>query len=207
MILVACGLKREADLIERPGVRVITGGGQVVRLERELEAQSYLADAVTSVGLAGALVDDLSPGDWIVDCNDDAWRAALLAALPNARAGRIMGSDAPVATARAKAALYAATGAVAVDMESHAAARVAARHKLPFAAIRVISDRADARLPAAALAGMRADGGIATGAVIGALMRSPGQLPSLLRTAREAAAGFRALSRDGRRWPFPPSMR
>ena len=42
----------------------------------------------------------------------------------------------------------------------HIAARVAARHDLPFAIIRVISDGADHALPPAALVGMRPDGGI-----------------------------------------------
>ena len=43
---------------------------------------------------------------------------------------------------KAKAALRATTGADAVDMESHIAARYAEQHSLPFAALRVISDPA-----------------------------------------------------------------
>jgi nucleoside phosphorylase len=57
-----------------------------------------------------------------------------------------------------KRALRAETGALAVDMESHVAARVAARRGLPFAVVRVISDSADEALPPAAQIGMKPDG-------------------------------------------------
>lgn len=109
--------------------------------------------------------------------------------------GTITGSDVPLATASDKAALYAQTGAFAVDMESHIAAQVAARHGLPFAAIRVISDAADTTLPPAALAGMRPDGGIAIGAILSSLARNPTQLPALIRTACDAEKALRTLGR------------
>jgi hypothetical protein len=101
----------------------------------------------------------------------------------------------PLSTAADKSAAFSQTGALAIDMESHVAARVAARHSLPFAALRVISDAADTTLPAAALAGMRPDGGIAIGAVLSSLVRNPAQLPALIRTARDAEQAFRALGR------------
>jgi len=61
--------------------------------------------------------------------------------------------------------------------------------------VRVISDRADHALPPAALAGMRRDGGIALGAVLASLARSPSQLPALIRTGRDAQRALRALGR------------
>ena len=88
-----------------------------------------------------------------------------------------------VVDAAAKAALHSATGALAVDMESHVAAAFAAAHGLPFAALRVISDGADRALPKAAQAGMKPDGG----------MDVPRQLPALIRTGREAEVAFRQL--------------
>jgi hypothetical protein len=100
-----------------------------------------------------------------------------------------------VVDAASKAALHAATGALAVDMESHIAARVAARHGLPFAVARTISDGADRALPRAAQAGMRPDGGMDVGAVIAQLGRRPWELPALIRTGMEAEAAFRALLR------------
>lgn len=115
--------------------------------------------------------------------------------LPNAHRGTIIGSDTIIASALEKAALYAKTGAVAVDMESHIAARVAERHNLPFAILRTISDTADHALPPAALVGMKADGGVALGAVLASLTRNPAQLPALIRTGRDAGAAFASLRR------------
>lgn len=107
----------------------------------------------------------------------------------------IVGADTIIASAAEKAALYAQTGAIAVDMESHIAARVAARHNLPFAILRTISDSADQALPPAALVGMRPDGGVALGAILASLARNPAQLPALIRTGRDASAAFGSLAR------------
>jgi hopanoid-associated phosphorylase len=201
-LLVATGLRREARRIASAGVVAIAGGGDAARLEAQIEALAGSAVAILSSGLAGALspllvAGDIVIGTGLVDQPPIASRLAdwLVRKLPDARVGLIAANDRPVADAAAKAALHARTGALAVDMESHVAARVAARHKLPFAALRVISDRAGDSLPPAALVGMRADGAIAVGAVIGSLLRHPLQLPALLRTAREAEAAFRALGR------------
>ena len=143
----------------------------------------------------------LAPGDWVVGSGvgevetDPAWTTRLLAALPGARLGPIAGSDVMVVDAQAKAALHAATGALAVDMESHIAARVARRHGLPFAAARTISDAADRALPRAAQAGMKPDGGMDVLAVMATLARRPWELPALIRTGLEAETAFAALLR------------
>ena len=113
--------------------------------------------------------------------------------LPHAHFSNVVGADAIIASAAAKSALYSSTGAIAVDMESHIAARVAERHNLPFAILRTISDTADHALPPAALVGMKPDGGVALGAVLASLARNPAQLPALLRTGRDAAKAFAAL--------------
>ena len=98
----------------------------------------------------------------------------------------------------AKRALRRVTGAAAVDTESHIAAAIAAAHRLPFAAIRVVADSARRSLPPVALVALAADGKISGRAVLASLARTPGQLPSLLRTAIDARTAFRALLR-GRR--------
>ena len=98
-----------------------------------------------------------------------------------------------VVAADEKARLYRETGALAVDMESHVASRIAARRGLPFAALRIISDAADMTLPPAALVGMRPDGGVASGAILRSLARHPGQLPALIRLGRDAGTAFRVL--------------
>ncbi|QYE34550.1 phosphorylase [Polymorphobacter sp. PAMC 29334] len=190
MILVATGLLREAKLIARDGVVVIAGGGDAARLERELSALAGQASAILSIGLAGALVGGLKPGDWVVE-----GKVAPFIVPPGARRGRITASERPVADAIAKRALYAATGAIAVDMESGVAARVAKRHRRRFAALRVISDSVEHGLPPAALLGMRPDGAMDLPAVLRSLWRQPGQLGALIRTGWAAERAFRALGR------------
>jgi adenosylhomocysteine nucleosidase len=111
----------------------------------------------------------------------------------------LLGVNAMVAEATQKASLHSTTGAVAVDMESHVVARVARRHRLPFAAARVISDAAHHNLPPAARVGMKSDGGLDLPAVLRSLLVNPGQLPALIRTGLEAERGFRALLRGHRR--------
>jgi hopanoid-associated phosphorylase len=208
-ILAATGLKREARILCGPGVLAIPGGGQSAALEAALlAAAADGASGLISIGIAGALAEGLSPGDWavasavIVDGEavptDEAWREALLARLPGAKAGAFLGSEAMLTEAAEKRRLHAATGALAVDMESHVAARVARRTGLPFAAARVISDAAGRDLPAAVRAGMRADGGMALWPVLAALARDPSQLGSLIRTGLEAERAFQALERAGR---------
>lgn len=124
---------------------------------------------------------------------DDTVVEQLRRAMPDAARGRIVGGDAILASVMAKRALRDATGGVAVDMESHVAARVAARRGLAFGAVRVISDGAADDLPPAALVGMRPDGGLALGAVLASLARDPRQLPALIRTGRQADRAFAGL--------------
>lgn len=188
MILIATGMQAEARLFAAPGLCVIAGGGDHARLERALDAAAPGARLIVSSGLAGALSPELDVGDVVLD-----GPAALVARLPAAHAGAVIGSDRALASVADKRAA-AQGGAIAVDMESHVARAVAARHGLECLVARVISDRADHALPPAALVGMRADGGVALGAVLASLARHPGQLPALVRTARDAGRAMRALS-------------
>jgi hopanoid-associated phosphorylase len=204
MILAATGLQRERRILEGPGVTAIAGGGDAERLERALELQIQGARGLASIGIGGGLAPGLEAGDWVVaDAvlagearweTDKAW-SARLGDLLGAQRGTIVGSDTIVATAADKARLHAATGSLAVDMESHVVARVAARHGKPFVALRVISDPAERGLPPAALVGMAPDGGPAIGAVLRSLLSRPGQLPALLRLARDAERAFGSLLR------------
>lgn len=200
-VIAVTGLQREARILAGPGVIALAGGGDLARLEAEIEAARADAWGIISIGLGGALAEGLTPGAWVVASAvgdlqaDPAWAQRLMQALPGARLGPIAGSDVMVTDARAKAALHAASGALAVDMESRVAARVARRHGLPFAAARTISDAADRALPKAAQAGMRPDGRMDVMAVIAALALRPWELPALIRTGIEAEAAFGALLR------------
>lgn len=177
-----------------PEVIAIAGGGDGARLERELEAAAVGAKLILSSGLAGALDPALKPGNVIL-AGDAALIERLRPLLPEAKIGRVFGSDVAIGSVAAKAAARTQSGALAVDMESHIAWRVAKRHGLPFLVARVISDGAHHALPPAALVGMKPDGGIAFGAVLASLARHPRQLPALIRTGRDAEIAFRALRR------------
>lgn len=199
-ILIACGLKREATLLGGPGVVAIPGGGDAARLEAALEAAAGSAGAIVSAGIAGAFAPQLRVGDIVIGehiighgATDPALAARLASALPGAMLGPIKGGDQIWARAADKAAMFGSTRALAADMESHVAARVAARHNLPLAVVRVISDSAAEDLPPAALVGMKPDGGMALGAVLRSLARRPTQLPALIRTGRHAEVAFQRL--------------
>lgn len=162
--------------------------------------------AIVSFGIAGGLAPGLSAGTPLVgraiiaqdgqhfEC-DRSWAQGLANALGGAPIVDIAGVDVPIADPAHKRALHVATGAVAVDMESHIAARFAAAHNLPFVAFRVVADPAERQLPHAALVGLRDDGGVAIGAVLQSVWREPRQIPHLIRTALDTRAAFASLFR------------
>jgi adenosylhomocysteine nucleosidase len=163
---------------------------------------------IISIGIAGGLAPGLAPGHWVVAsgvvhgneryATDTAWSHRLLKALPDAVFADISGVDAPIVAQSDKSRLHQDTGTVAVDMESHIAARIAAAHGIPFAACRVIIDPAERTLPPAALVGMRSDGKADVWAVARSLLRQPRQLFALMRVVADARAARSALF-QGRR--------
>ncbi len=104
-------------------------------------------------------------------------------------------ADAVVATAADKRALFMATGAEAVDLESGAVGIVADRHRLPFAVLRAVCDPAGTTLPPAALLALDQAGAIGLWRVAHSVLGAPGQLPALLRLARDAGRARTALVR------------
>jgi adenosylhomocysteine nucleosidase len=159
--------------------------------------------------MAGALSRKLRPGACLIGGEvvhesasyhaDAAWAARLRAKLGGAEIVAIAGVDRPLVTQSQKQALFEATGAAAADMESHVAARLAAKHGLPFAVLRVVADPQERGLPPAALAGMRADGTTDVAAVLGSVGKNPAQIPQLVRVAADAGRAFSALLRCHRR--------
>ena len=204
-IIAVTGMTKEAEIVGGDSVIAVAGGGDAKGLAAKLDALHGDITGVISVGLGGGLSPLLKVGDAVIAdriiagseifrCSDN-WRVALAARLPHAHQGALAASDIILDTADAKTALFAASGALAVDMESHVAARFAAARQLPFAALRIISDDAAHVLPPAALVAMKPDGGIALGRVLGSLLRRPGQVPALIRTARSSNKAFAELLR------------
>ena len=166
------------------------------------------AQALLSFGLAGGLDPGLAPGALViaeavvspagaVHETNGPWRDALAAALASETPviGRIAGSDRAVASVAAKRALRETSEALAVDMESHRVAAVAAETQAPFAVLRVVADPAGRTLPRAALAGLGPDGEINLGAVLGGLALRPWEAPAMVALALDAWRGLAALSR------------
>lgn len=181
--------------------------GDAATTRARLEALiSEGGDAVASFGIAGALDPALKPGTLVIPetvldmgaggediATDQAWRSGLAASAP-AASGKLVSVVAPVTTPAHKARLYSETGGVAVDMESAIAARLAADKGLPFLVVRAIADDARLALPAAALAGVDADGRVRPLATAMALFRLPGELFGLIRLARATAMARRRLT-------------
>lgn len=206
VVAVTC-LALEARIALGPGVAVICNHAS--QLVASLEAAAkHGAAGIISFGIAGGLVPHLAAGDWVVASGvrtqqghfptDRGWARALLEALPGAVHAEIIGADTPIAEPVEKRQLHLRTGAVAVDTESHVAARIAAAHRIPFAACRAVIDPAHSLLPPAAVFGLRHDGTADVIAVLRSVMRQPSQLPALARTALDARTAGAALRR-GRR--------
>ena len=206
MIVAVTGLDREARVIARPEVITVVGGGDryalEVRIHNALEAG---ARRILSIGICGALSPSLRVGDCVVAtevvtgteriATDQGWTSELFTQVPTARLGVLAGSDSVVADRRDKHRLHRETAALAVDMESHVAARVARERSLPFAALRVVSDSHRQSLPHAARVAMSRNGKINVRAVLRSLALRPIQIPVVIRTAWEAEKAFRALIR------------
>ncbi len=206
MIIAATGLVREARVVAGLGVTAISGGGRSALLREKLErALAQGADGIISIGIAGGLAPSLKSGDCVIASaivtegqhipTDASWTARLSARLPAALVGPLTSSDGIIFGKMSKAALFHATGAYAVDMESHIAARLAGLHRIPFAALRTIADPAHRKLPPLVSRAITQDGTVNLSAVLKAILLDPRQIPALIRTARESNAAFQALLR------------
>jgi len=200
-IVAVTGLAFEARLAGC--VAVVSDGVRTPALLQK--AISSGVRGILSFGVCGGLSPHLAPGQWVVASSillgeeahfpHQQWSQRLSAMLPRSIQGPILAVEQLVASAKHKPELYARTGAIAVDMESHFAAKVAAAHNLPFASCRVVIDPAHRRLPPAALLNLRPGGAIDLRAVVQSVIRRPGQLPDLLRLAIDAFRAQSALRR------------
>jgi adenosylhomocysteine nucleosidase len=216
--IAVTGLAFEASIVAGPGVTVLCGSGHLY-FKRALEqATRQGCRGIISFGIAGGLAPHLKPGACVVARNvvceqgrypsHVRWAQSLLESVRDSGDRRevfggafsrdicladIAGSDVVVASAEHKRSIYEKTGAVAVDMESHIAARFAAEHRLPFAAFRVVTDPSHRALPPAALVATTRTGTINVGAVFMSLLRQPKQLPTLFQIGLDSWAARRSL--------------
>lgn len=172
-------------------------------LQRRLDAHGNGPIVLVSFGLAGGLDPALAPGSIVIadavlatgarHATDPAWRDALQAALPRAVSGPLLADDAPVLDVPGKRQRHLATGALAVDMESHRVAEAALARGWPLVICRVVADPAGRAVPPAALAAMDPAGDIALAPLLRSLVARPAQLAALAALARDTARARRAL--------------
>lgn len=211
---VLAGFGAEARWLRGLDVRVAFSGGSSERARSE--AQRLVdggAAALVSFGLAGGLAPELRPGDlllpkavrgnggvsWSVN---QSWHQRVLTRLAagglEPKQHVLAGRDSIVATAADKRALFEATGARAVDMESHAVAEIAAGTGIPFLVLRALADPSEQVVPQVAREALRPDGRVRIRATFGGLLRQPAELMALFRLARQSALALASLRRGVR---------
>ena len=202
-VVALVGLAFEARIAAGPGVLVFCRGSDTSNLLQL--AIGAGCRGIISFGVAGGLAPNLLPGDCVVASaivdypalrpTDPLWSRKLADIIPQARHGSIVGVNSVVSDPVDKHKLHARTGAVAVDMESHLVARLAAAHGLAFAALRVIVDPAHRSLPPVALLAMAPGGSTDVSAMVREILARPSQMSPLARLAADALAARAALIR------------
>lgn len=118
--------------------------------------------------------------------------------------GRLLTSPTAIGSLSEKAALFAKTGASAVDMESLAVAETARARQIPFIAVRVIVDSAADALPRAVVAAADKEGHLQIWSLLGALAREPSDLRPLIRLGGRYRAASRSLAAVARLGSLAP---
>jgi len=167
-----------------------------------------LADPlVVSAGVCGGLDPRLHPGDLVspervIDAAGDPHpiatphhRAAVAGAGATACTGPLITTLGVVATPEAKAALFAASGAVAADMESAVIVARAAAAGYPALVVRAISDSASQSLPPELTRLVTPDGRLRLARALAMTVTRPATLPGALELRRRTHQALRAVAR------------
>jgi adenosylhomocysteine nucleosidase len=176
-----------------PRFRIAVSAADASRAEAQ--ARAFLRDGAVgliSAGLCGALDPRLRTGDAlrpaaILDADGHRYATA------GGAAGRVFGSDRLVRTPEEKAQLFATSKALAVDMESHRVARVAAASCVPFLALRVVADTAAETLPKGAATLLDKTGNAPPHRLAALSLREPLLAARMMRSGAHA---LRALKRQ-----------
>ena len=165
------------------------------------------ANRLISWGCAAALGASLKPGDLIladklIDAENNEmvinadWHSYanhLLAKFVVVTRGCLAESVSIVSTSTDKKYLHSLTGAVALDMESIAIAKVAKQYTLPFLAIRVIVDPVEMNLPLAINHSLNDQGEIVLKKLLAFLFLHPAELPGLIKLGLNFNAAKKTL--------------
>jgi adenosylhomocysteine nucleosidase len=173
-------------------------GAEAAKRATEAVAALYQPELILSAGYAGALDPSFDVGavvrpSRVMDAHGET--VVEIADAPR----MILVSYSTIADSTQKAKLASAYEAVAVDMEAASVARAAQAAGIAFAAIKVISDEYDAKLPKmdqfVALHGAR-DGQFRAGAFAWHAAVRPWLWPSLMQLAKNSAQASAVLARE-----------
>ena len=192
----------------------VSGMGAVRARRMALLLIAEGARGLISWGTCGGLAPELSAGALIVASHVLALDGARYptSVLPvtayadvltrSVHSGALLSVPDPVMTVEEKATLYQQFGALGVDMESVALARVAAERGVGFLAVRAVVDPATEPLPAALMDAVDELGHLRLGALLGALGLSASRWRDLWRLkghfqdARSNLEAFAAVMKD-----------
>ena len=158
---------------------------------------------ILSAGFSGALHPDMQLGDIvlansIVDLNGDELTVDVRMAEDKERGwhvGRIVTGTEIVRTVDDKRQLAEQTGALAVDLESLAVARLCQQNGIRFLAVRVISDDLSHDLPPEVMSVFGSSGSLRAGAVAGAIFNRPSSIKDMWRLREQATEASDRLAR------------
>jgi len=185
-------------------VAAVCGIGQTVATSRiEQLINQYKPTRLLLTGFAGGLSEEVDIG-WVLTAdiiaNEAGERLKLTDRPPEpisetpAGSRTILTSDQLIDSPQRKQALHQKHGAVAVDMESFAIARLAEERCIPLTMTRAISDRASEALPAWTQTCVNPDGSSRVASTAAKAIIMPWRIPTLLRLQRNSKVAGEALA-------------
>jgi hopanoid-associated phosphorylase len=176
------GANAMQEALDSPGCRGVISFGIAGGLDRRLRSGTHLvaSEVITSEGRIRT---------------HEGWSRTLVNSSADALHAPILGTDHVVLEPQHKNELFARTGAVAVDTESHITALMARDRGIPFTCLRIVADPAHRRVPKAAISGLHPDGRAYPIGVMRELLRRPHETPALLAIAHDTWRARRALAR------------
>jgi nucleoside phosphorylase len=199
------GLAVEAKIARAAGFSVVIGAGDRDGIAARIRAAASHPAYLVSFGIAGGLAPELTAGTLIVSgevvSEGCRWRAepehrrqlTRFAQSIDAVEGPILGASSILATRTEKKQAWAATRALAVDLESEIVARAATALGIPFIVLRSIADTALRDLPLAALVPLSVDGKLDLLRILAAALRRPFEIARMIGLARETGVALSAL--------------
>jgi adenosylhomocysteine nucleosidase len=211
-VILAVATAPERQIIERSnitahGVTLLQTGigpAQILSIPRDIWTNRPAG--LISIGTAGGLSGELAPGQLLLPLQvgaedgqvfsiSSAWHARVCQRLDkhNIETGMLTSVSNAVRLPRDKQLLQAKTGAVAVDMESAALARIAHHNSIPFLVVRAVADPHDQQIPSSAMTALTVRGDTRIAGLLSQLLLHPREISGMLRLRSNFHAAGRSL--------------